>query len=145
MASKKSRLAHLIQPSPRRINHWRHWKKIRKRSRLSHSLLGGKRKGASSKAKPGGGRQNGGACISSDCYSDTNTLGVIMSRQVTNSMKRINRFFTTYKNKQGKDIVIAIWYLHNNQKNMENHALGFFMKNIVFHIYFGITEYTYTV
>ena len=30
-------------------------------------------------------------------------------------------------------------------KNMENHVLGFFMKNIVFHIYFGITEYTYTV
>ena len=30
-------------------------------------------------------------------------------------------------------------------KNMENHALGFFMKNIVFHIYLGIVECTYTV
>ena len=30
-------------------------------------------------------------------------------------------------------------------KNMENHVLGFFMKNIVFHIYLGIVEYTYTV
>ena len=30
-------------------------------------------------------------------------------------------------------------------KNMENHGLGFIMKNIVFHIYLGIVEYTYTV
>ena len=30
-------------------------------------------------------------------------------------------------------------------KNMENHVLGFFMKNIVFHIYLGIAEYAYTV
>ena len=30
-------------------------------------------------------------------------------------------------------------------KNMENHVLGFFMKNIVFQIYLGIAEYTYTV
>ena len=30
-------------------------------------------------------------------------------------------------------------------KNMENHVLGFFMKNIVFHIYLGIVENTFTV
>ena len=30
-------------------------------------------------------------------------------------------------------------------KNMENHVLGFFMKNIVFHIYLSIVEYTYTL
>ena len=30
-------------------------------------------------------------------------------------------------------------------KNMENHAFGFFMKNIVFYIYLGIVKYTYTV
>ena len=33
----------------------------------------------------------------------------------------------------------------NKRKNMENHVFGFFMKNIVFHIYLGIVEYTYTV
>ena len=30
-------------------------------------------------------------------------------------------------------------------QNMENHVLGFFMKNVVFHIYLGIVECTYTV
>ena len=32
-----------------------------------------------------------------------------------------------------------------SQKNMENHVFGFFMKNIVFHIYLGIVEYRNTV
>ena len=35
--------------------------------------------------------------------------------------------------------------MSNFEKNMENHVFGFFMKNIVFHIYLGIVEYTYTV
>ena len=30
-------------------------------------------------------------------------------------------------------------------KNMENYVLGFYMKNILFYIYFGIVKYTYTV
>ena len=31
------------------------------------------------------------------------------------------------------------------KKNMENHVLGFFMKNIVFQTYPGIVEYKHTV
>ena len=30
-------------------------------------------------------------------------------------------------------------------KNMKNHELGFFMEDIVFHIYLGIVENTFTV
>ena len=30
-------------------------------------------------------------------------------------------------------------------KNMENHVLGFFMKNILFYTYLGIVKYSYTV
>ena len=33
----------------------------------------------------------------------------------------------------------------SHPKNMENHVLGFFIKNIVSLIYLAITEYTYTV
>ena len=31
------------------------------------------------------------------------------------------------------------------KKNMENHVSGFFMKNIVFHIYLGMVGYTYAL
>ena len=30
-------------------------------------------------------------------------------------------------------------------KNMENYVLGFYMKNILFYVYYGIVKYTYTV
>ena len=38
-----------------------------------------------------------------------------------------------------------IMRLAMSSKNMENHVLGFFMKNILFYIYLGIVNYIYTV